>query len=135
MVKLVYDMPINNQPINCYVQKIRSKSNTAASFKFNRFNHISFAKTNMAIERKNDKRGNFKIFYSLDLAAKLGFSIAIPLIIFILIGRFLDGYFNTSPIFVLSGLVVGLASSICEIFRSVLPILDNGKNDGEKDKG
>lgn len=88
----------------------------------------------MAIEQKGDKKEDFKMFYSLDLAARLGFSIAIPLIIFILMGRFLDGFFNTSPIFVLLGLIVGLASSIFEIFRSVLPLLDDGKNDGEKGK-
>lgn len=88
----------------------------------------------MAIERKGDKREDFKIFYSLDLAVRLGFSIAIPLIIFILIGRFLDSYFNTFPVFILLGMIVGLASSIFEIFRSVLPLLDDRKNDGEKDK-
>lgn len=88
----------------------------------------------MTMEQKNDKRENFKMFYSLDLAARLGFSIAVPMIIFILVGRFLDSYFNTFPIFVLLGLIVGLASSIFEIFRSVLPLLDDGKNDGKKGK-
>lgn len=86
----------------------------------------------MTIDRKNDKREDFKMFYSLDLAVRLGFSIAIPLIIFILIGRFLDSYFNTFPVFVLLGLFFGITVSIYEIFRSVLPILDDRKNNGKK---
>ena len=86
----------------------------------------------MTAKHENDRKENFKIFYSLDLAARLGFSIAIPLVVFILAGRFLDGYFNTFPIFVLAGIIFGFIVSIYEIFRSVLPVLDDKKSDSKK---
>jgi len=84
---------------------------------------------------QNNKKEKFKLFYSLNLATHLGFAIAIPMVVFIAIGSFLDNCFNTNPIFVLAGLFLALAVSIYEIHHSILPILEKDKDENKnKDK-
>jgi len=51
------------------------------------------------------KVDNEKSFRPLSLAWELGYTIAIPLVGFALLGRFIDNYFGTSPIFLFAGIV------------------------------
>ena len=47
------------------------------------------------------------------LAGELGFMIAIPVVVFVLLGIKVDTYFGTTPLFILVGMVVAaLVSSI-----------------------
>jgi F0F1-type ATP synthase assembly protein I len=53
---------------------------------------------------KKDK----KPFRPLALAWELGYTIAIPLVGFALLGRFIDKYLGTSPIFLFVGIIVSI---------------------------
>lgn len=53
------------------------------------------------------------------LATQLGFGVAVPLILFVGGGAFLDRKTGTSPLFLLIGLVVGLIGAGYEIYDLV----------------
>ncbi len=51
------------------------------------------------------------LWKSLSLAWQLGYSIALPLVIFGLVGRFLDNTFGTSPWVMLGGIIIAAVTS------------------------
>ena len=71
-----------------------------------------------------------KIFYALSLGMELGFLIAIPLVVFLLLGLFLDRKFRTFPIFLICGIITGLGATFLDIYYLVLPFLE--KRSGKK---
>lgn len=57
---------------------------------------------------------------ALSLAWELGYTIAIPIVVFALLGRFLDKWLGTSPWLLLIGIFASLiASSIGVYFKAV----------------
>jgi len=48
-------------------------------------------------------------FNPISLAFELGYTIAIPLVIFALAGRYADKYFDSSPLWLIVGLIVSIA--------------------------
>jgi F0F1-type ATP synthase assembly protein I len=65
-----------------------------------------------------------KIFYALSLAAELGFLIAAPLIIFLLLGLYLDRKFGTMPLFIIIALLLNLIVTFFEVKNLILPFLE-----------
>ena len=57
------------------------------------------------------------------LAWELGFQIAIPLVVFALLGRLADKYFGTSPWLLLLGVIIAASSSSYLVYRKVAKIL------------
>jgi ATP synthase protein I len=53
----------------------------------------------------------------LALFGQLGFTIAIPIIALAILGNYLDGRFNTTPLLTLLGLLLGLISGIFGAYR------------------
>jgi ATP synthase protein I len=47
----------------------------------------------------------------------MGFTIAIPIVLGVLVGRYLDGLLNTRVLFLLLGLLLGLIAGIVGAFR------------------
>ncbi len=78
---------------------------------------------------KPKRSKNFETFYAFSLAWQLGFLIAVPIAAFIGIGFWLDTKFNTQPLFVLSGLVVGLSVTIYEVYHVMDPLIKKDKKD------
>lgn len=62
--------------------------------------------------------------YALSLGTQLGFMIALPLVICLVIGIFLDKKLDTFPIFLILSVFVGMALTIINIYKSVLPFLE-----------
>ncbi len=58
------------------------------------------------------------------MGTELGFLIAIPLIAFLLFGIFLDRKFHTFPIFLISGIIIGLVITFLDLYYLVLPFLE-----------
>lgn len=58
------------------------------------------------------------------LAWELGYSIAIPLVAFAFSGRLLDKKYESSPIFLLSGILLAIMISGIAVFRKTKKILD-----------
>ena len=62
---------------------------------------------------------------SLRLAWNLGFIIAVPVAVFGFGGAYLDKYYQTSPMFVISGFVIAMVLSGIGVYRKVKEILAN----------
>lgn len=76
----------------------------------------------MSVDKENTKWNVWS------LAWGLGFDIAIPLVVFALIGRLLDRSFDTSPWFFIAGILVAIISSTTIIYRRISRILKNSDN-------
>jgi len=64
------------------------------------------------------------IFYAISLGLELGFIIVIPLILFLLLGVFLDKKSGTFPLFIIVFVFLGLISTVFEVRYLVLPFLE-----------
>lgn len=64
-----------------------------------------------------------KLFYAISLALQMGFLIAIPLVLFTVLGIFLDNNFDTFPLFLMIFVGVGLIATFFDVYYLVLPFL------------
>jgi len=58
------------------------------------------------------------------LGLELGFLVALPLVVFLVLGVFLDKKFETFPIFLISGIIIGLILTFVDIRYLILPFLE-----------
>ncbi|MEI7553937.1 AtpZ/AtpI family protein [Candidatus Chlorohelix sp.] len=63
------------------------------------------------MSNRNDGTGSNEEKSAMAFALSLGFGIAVPLALFIVSGVWLDGLLNTTPLFVLIGIFLGLFSA------------------------
>ena len=60
---------------------------------------------------------------ALALGLELGYTIAVPIILFALIGRFLDKSLGTSPFLLLTGILISIFLSSYIIYKKVAKII------------
>lgn len=70
-----------------------------------------------------EKDNKQKTFSALSLAWELGYSIALPLVVFALIGRWLDKKLETSPWLFLLGIVLAVSISSYLVYRKTMEII------------
>jgi ATP synthase protein I len=58
----------------------------------------------------------------------VGFFIAACILIGVFGGLWLDGKFNTEPLFTIGGLLVGLAIAVFGVYRMIRPLMNDGQN-------
>jgi ATP synthase protein I len=63
------------------------------------------------------------VWGSLALVGQLGFTIAIPIALFAILGSFLDGKVQSGHVFLLLGLLLGLISGIYGAYRLLSRLL------------
>lgn len=63
------------------------------------------------------------VWQSISIAMQLGYTIALPLVIFAITGRLLDKHYNSSPIFLLTGIVLSLIISSILAFIKIRRII------------
>ncbi|MDP1884490.1 MAG: AtpZ/AtpI family protein [Candidatus Moranbacteria bacterium] len=63
-------------------------------------------------------------FSALSLAWELGYSIAVPLVVLALAGRFLDKKLDTSPFLLLAGILVSIFISSYMVYKKTTDIMD-----------
>ena len=63
------------------------------------------------------------LLLSLGLAGQMGFLIAIPAVVLGFFGAYLDKYFGTSPLFIISGFILAFAISAFAIVKKVKEII------------
>lgn len=61
----------------------------------------------------------------VDLAWRMGYTIALPIVLLALGGRLIDKRFDTSPIFLLTGTFLSIVISTLGILRIILPVLND----------
>jgi F0F1-type ATP synthase assembly protein I len=74
---------------------------------------------------KEEDKKNEKPWSAVSLAWELGYSIAVPLVGLALVGRFLDKKLESSPWFLLTGILISISISSYLIYRKTVDILDN----------
>ena len=75
---------------------------------------------------------------SLYLGMELGLLITIPLVGFLLLGVWMDDKMNTFPIFLLTGIIVGMGAAVLMVYKVIIPYLDkkvrNNKDNNKNNK-
>jgi F0F1-type ATP synthase assembly protein I len=66
----------------------------------------------------------FKFVSALSLVFELGFAIALPIILFLFLGRWLDSMLHTSPLLLIIGILVGLCVAFISVFFLVQALID-----------
>jgi len=66
---------------------------------------------------------NFDKFQALALVGQVGYTVAIPLVIFIAAGVFCDNKLSTKPLCTLIGLGVGMLVSFYSLYRLLKPFI------------
>lgn len=77
---------------------------------------------------------NKPLLNALGLAWQLGYTIAIPLVILALLGRLLDKYLNSSPLFLLAGVIMSIIVTTWLIYRKVKTIIPPAPAEGKTNK-
>lgn len=72
------------------------------------------------------------LWVALGFAWRLGYSIAVPLVILLLAGRWLDKKFGTSPWLLIAGLVLSFILTNILMFREAMRVMQQA---GEESKG
>lgn len=62
----------------------------------------------------------------------VGFFIGGSILLGVVLGRWLDNKFNTRPILVIVGLLVGIVVALYGVYRMLIPLMGNKRN---KEKG
>lgn len=74
-------------------------------------------------------------WFALALVWQLGYTIAIPVVVFALLGRFLDKRLDTSPLLLLIGIFASITVSSIGVYRKTIKILNETvKKEEDKDK-
>lgn len=73
---------------------------------------------------EKEKEKSEKPWSAVSLAWELGYSIAVPLVGLALVGRFLDKKFESSPWFLLIGILISILISSYLIYKKTVDILD-----------
>jgi F0F1-type ATP synthase assembly protein I len=76
------------------------------------------------MENINDNKNDNHLFVAVGLGFELGFLIALPLIGFLLLGIWLDKAAKTLPLFTGISLIAGLAATVVEVRKIILPFLE-----------
>ena len=71
--------------------------------------------------QNKDKSNNF--FYAVSLGLEMGFLIALPLVIFLILGVFLDKKFESFPIYLIFAIIIGLIVTFLDVYYFILPFL------------
>ena len=73
--------------------------------------------------------------WSTDIAPflTLGLQLALSVVVFFFLGRWLDNTFNTAPWLMITGLVIGIAGGFISFFRTAIAL--GKKEDQEAKKG
>ena len=83
---------------------------------------------------KPKKQDKFSFYYSISLVGQVGWSVAVPLVVFILIGVFLDKQFGTKPAFIFAGVGLGMIVSFFSLYKLLKPFLKNSSNKTSKEQ-
>lgn len=67
----------------------------------------------------------------ITLGSELGFLIAFPLVICILLGLWIDKKLNTFPWILLTSVFIGIALTIADVYKIIIPFLEK-RSDNNK---
>ncbi|MFA5249558.1 MAG: AtpZ/AtpI family protein [Candidatus Paceibacterota bacterium] len=71
---------------------------------------------------ENDQKKSF--LYALGLGTQMGLLVALPLIVFLFLGIFLDKKFDTAPLFLISLVIFSIVVTIFDVRCLILPFIE-----------
>jgi hypothetical protein len=77
---------------------------------------VPLSRKNMANEQPN------AVWVTLSLVGQLGFQIALPLVVFTILGKKLDNWLGTLPLFLLLGIGLSMFVSGYQIYKTIKKI-------------
>ena len=86
------------------------------------------------MQKDSVKEEKFKIAYVISLITQIGVTVSFITILFIGLGYKIDKYLGTLPIFVILGAVLAFILSMFAVYRLVLPVIKENKEEKKKDK-
>lgn len=86
----------------------------------------------MPVDMLKNGQNNDKSWSALSLAWELGYTIAIPIVIFALLGRFLDKKLGTSPFLLLAGIFLSLIITTIGITKKTMKVMKELENESKK---
>ena len=86
------------------------------------------------MQKDSVKEEKFKIAYAISLITQIGVTVSFITILFIGLGYKIDKYLGTLPIFVILGAVLAFILSMFAVYRLVLPVIKENKEEKKKDK-
>jgi F0F1-type ATP synthase assembly protein I len=72
--------------------------------------------------------------YVLAMGAELGFLIALPLVICVIIGVMIDKKLNTFPWFLLIMVFVGIGLTVIDVYKVIIPFLEKRSDNNSNNK-
>ncbi|MFA6099698.1 MAG: AtpZ/AtpI family protein [Patescibacteria group bacterium] len=94
---------------------------------------MSTEQSELKSEPKKPVDNGLSLAQAFGLAWQFGYTMAIPLVVFAIGGRLLDKYFNTSPLFLLIGIIVSIAISSIMIGTKAVKIISDISGKDDKD--
>lgn len=76
------------------------------------------------VEQTVKHKEQSKIVAAISVAFELGFAIALPIVLFLLLGRWLDSLLHTSPLFLIIGILFGVSVAIISVYLLVQVFID-----------
>lgn len=76
-------------------------------------------------QKQNPSLASDRSWSALSFAWELGYSIAIPIVLFTLGGRLLDKKLQTSPWLLLVGLFISIIVTFCIVYKKLMEIIRN----------
>jgi F0F1-type ATP synthase assembly protein I len=77
-------------------------------------------------QRRDDRGGGYQVLGTAAWFTGMGWAIAISVVLGVVVGNWLDGRFGTHPLFLLIGLVLGLALGLYSAARMLMRFLNSG---------
>ncbi|HPN54596.1 MAG TPA: AtpZ/AtpI family protein [Candidatus Moranbacteria bacterium] len=74
-------------------------------------------------QKQNPSLASDRSWSALSFAWELGYSIAIPIVLFTLGGRLLDKKLQTSPWLLLVGLFISIVVTFCIVYKKLMEII------------
>jgi F0F1-type ATP synthase assembly protein I len=74
---------------------------------------------------------NINLGQIITLGSELGFLIALPIVICIFLGLWIDKKLNTFPLVLLASILVGIVLTIVNVYKIVIPFLEK-RSDNNK---
>ncbi len=71
----------------------------------------------MPNEQESTPQSKSKMGYFIVISAGTVILLATPVVVLLFLGLFLDNYFNTKPVLVITGVVIGSVGGIVNIYR------------------
>ncbi|KKR47272.1 MAG: hypothetical protein UU22_C0002G0019 [Parcubacteria group bacterium GW2011_GWA2_40_8] len=74
-------------------------------------------------DKNKNTASNAAFSSAFALGWEMGYTITVPLVLFALLGRFADKYFSTSPVFLLTGIILSIFVSVFLLYHKVKRII------------